>query len=348
MSRRKRLASLLNQTGVVRAALALRATSPTQWLTVLTYHRFPDPSGQELFDDEVIDASPEMFERQIACLMRHFTLVGVDELCAYAAGEGLPPNAIAITFDDGYLDCYTRVLPILLRHDAKAMFFVSTSYLTERRLSWWDRVSYVLKRTALKKIRLEFPTHLELDLTDRHTAIQRTLRVVKTHPALDVERFLVGLANAAEVHWSPALERSFADRLLMTWDHARALRAAGMDVESHTRTHPVLQTLMPGELRAELAGSRDDLQRELGVAPRALAYPVGNPLVSTSPIRRALRETGYQIGLSNCTGANPLNQPVDRYNIRRQSVGMSLSEDYLLALLALPALAPKPFWDSPA
>ncbi len=57
MSRRKRLASLLHQTGVVRAALALRASAPTQWLTILTYHRFPDPSGEELFDDEVIDAA---------------------------------------------------------------------------------------------------------------------------------------------------------------------------------------------------------------------------------------------------------------------------------------------------
>src|SRR5688572_28714074 len=72
MSRRKRLASLLHQTGLVRAALALRATTPSQWLTILTYHRFPDPSGEELFDDEVIDAAPDVFERQIACLKRHF------------------------------------------------------------------------------------------------------------------------------------------------------------------------------------------------------------------------------------------------------------------------------------
>src|SRR5689334_18680589 len=124
MSRRKRLASLLHQTGVVRAALALRATAPTQWLTILTYHRFPDPSGQELFDDEVVDARVDVFERQIICLKKHFTLIGVDELCAFAAGTPLPPNPIAVTFDDGYLDCHARALPILLRHQAKAIFFL--------------------------------------------------------------------------------------------------------------------------------------------------------------------------------------------------------------------------------
>jgi peptidoglycan/xylan/chitin deacetylase (PgdA/CDA1 family) len=346
MSRRKRLASLLHQTGLVRAALALRATTPSQWLTILTYHRFPDPSGEELFDDEVIDAAPDVFERQIACLKRHFTLIGIDELCAFAAGSRLPPNSIAITFDDGYLDCYTRVLPVLARYDAKATFFVSTTYLSERRLYWWDRVSYILKRSTLARVVLEYPSRRALDLTDRPTAIARVLRVVKTHPELDIEYFLDGLAEAAGVYWSRALERSYADRLLMTWAQVRALRAAGMDIESHTRTHRVLQTLTPDSLHDELAGSRSDLARELGTAPRAIAYPVGNPLVSTSPIRAALADAGYEIGFSNCTGANPINQAIDRYNIRRQPAGMSLSEDYLLALLALPALAPRPYWDA--
>src|SRR5690348_6277411 len=104
MSRRLRLASLLQRTGVMRAALELRLSVPRAWVSVLTYHRFPKPSGAEPFDDEVIDVTPESFERQVAYLKKYFTLVGVEELCAFAAGKPIPPNALAITFDDGYLD----------------------------------------------------------------------------------------------------------------------------------------------------------------------------------------------------------------------------------------------------
>lgn len=341
MSRRQRLASLLHQTGVVRAALALRSSVSTQWLTVLTYHRFPNPGGDEPFDDEVIDVTPEVFDRQLRCLCKHFTLIGSDELCAFGAGRPLPPNAVAITFDDGYLDNFQRALPILKRYGARATFFLSTAYLSERRLYWWDRVAYLLKRSTLPYVVLDYPHRLVLDLHDRKRATERVLRLIKTHQPLDVELFLEQLARSAGVTWSQKLEQSFAERLLMTWDHVRELRQAGMDVQSHTRTHRVLQTLSREELRDELVGSRADLQRELGEAPRAIAYPVGTPLLPDSPIRGALAQAGYEIGLSNATGSNLINGNVDRFNIRRQSVGLNVSDAYLLAILTMPALAPR-------
>jgi peptidoglycan/xylan/chitin deacetylase (PgdA/CDA1 family) len=339
MSRRYRLASLLHHTGLVRAALAWRSSVPAQWVSILTYHRFPSTRGDEPFDDDVIDVTAAGFERQVACLTRHFTLVGVDELCAFAAGKPIPPNAVAITFDDGYLDNYEQALPILQRHGAKGIFFVPTASLTDRKLHWWDRVSYILKRSPLDHLTLGYPFKLELSLSNRALAGGRILRILKTHPALDLERFLDELAVLARVAWSARTEREFADQLLMTWDHARALRAAGMDVQSHTRTHRVLSTLPPAELLDELAGSRLDIARELGEPARAIAYPVGNQLDSGSPIRAVLAEAGYEIGLSSGTGANLVNEPVDRFNLRRQAVDLHVSEAYLLAMLAMPALA---------
>ena len=341
MSKRQRLAGMLHQTGFLRAALALRTTLATPWLSVLTYHRFPDPDGDESFDDGVVDVTPEAFDRQVRCLKKHFTLVGIDELCAFAAGKNLPPNSVAITFDDGYLDNYVQVLPILKRHDAKAIFFLSTAYTTERRLYWWDRVAYILKRTTLNRIELEYPFRIEISLANRKLAVNQVLRLVKTHQTLDLERFLDELARTAQVAWSRRMEQAFAERLLLTWDHVRELKKAGMDVQSHTRTHRVLQTLHPEELSDELAGSRADLQRELGEPPRAVAYPVGTPLLSMSPIRAALERAGYEIGFSNCTGSNLLSAKVDRFNICRQSVELNLPEEYLLAMLMMPALAPR-------
>jgi len=341
MSRRQRLASLLHQTGVMRAALALRSSMPCPWLSVLTYHRFPSSSGNDFFDDEVVDVTPECFERQIVSLQKHFTLVGSHELCAFAAGGPLPPNAVAITFDDGYLDNYEIALPILKRHGAKAVFFLSTGCIGERRMYWWDRVAYIVKRTPQSKLKLNYPFPVEFGLANRPVALERILRLMKTHPGLDLERFLDELAHAAEVAWSQKIERSFAEQLLMTWDHVRELRRAGMDVESHTRTHRVLDTLPPADLEDELAGSRADLEREVGVRARALAYPVGNALGKNSPIRAAMLQAGYEIGLSSNTGSNPLSGPVDRFNIRRQAVGLNVSEAYLLAMLTLPSLAHK-------
>jgi peptidoglycan/xylan/chitin deacetylase (PgdA/CDA1 family) len=341
MSRRAQLARLLHQTGILRAALALRSTAPRQWVSVLTYHRFQPADGESLFDDEVVDVSARAFEQQLSCLEKHFTFVGVDELCAFAAGRPIPRNALALTFDDGYLDNYEIALPILRRHGAKATFFVSTGTLSERRLHWWDRIAYIIKRTSLDKLALSYPHKLEIPLANRAQAQDRLLRIVKTVHGLDLDRFLDELGFVARVAWSAQVEHAFADRLIMTWDHARELKQAGMDVQSHTRTHRVLATLEPQALFDEISGSHADLARETGEAPRALAYPVGNQLDMGSPVREALARAGYEVGLSNGTGANLVHGPVDRYNIRRHAVGLELSETYLLAMLAMPSLAQK-------
>jgi peptidoglycan/xylan/chitin deacetylase (PgdA/CDA1 family) len=344
MSKRRRFAHLLHWSGALKAILALRARASPPWLSVLTYHRFESPNGDEPFDDGVVDATIEDFDRQVACLKSHFTVVGIDELCAYATGTPLPPNPVAITFDDGYLDGYEYALPILARHGCKAIFFVPTRFITERRMYWWDRAAYFLKATTESKIHLEYPNPMDIDLSgDKLREIHRVFRVVK-HQSLDLERFLDELAVAARVPWSRDMERQFADRLLMRWDHVRALRNAGMDVQSHTRTHRVLQTLPESELLDELRGSRIELEREIGGPVRSVAYPVGNPLGGSSPIRAALTAAGYELGFTNGTGPTPLWGELDPFNIRRQTVERGLPEAYLLSILAVPPLAPKHPW----
>jgi|CZKU01.1.fsa_nt_gi peptidoglycan/xylan/chitin deacetylase (PgdA/CDA1 family) len=340
MSRRHQFANLLEMSGSLAAVLKLRARAPVPWLSILTYHRFPATGGFEC-DDGVVDVTPEEFERQIACVKRHFNVVGIAELCAFAAGRPLPKNPVAIAFDDGYLGVYETALPILKKHNCKAMVFVATAVTTERLVHWWDRIAYVLKTSTRREMLLEYPVPVRLDLTgSRAQAIRSLLLLVKLRPSLDLPRFLSELSRAADVPWSAEFERRFSDQLLMTWDQIRALQKAGIDVESHTRTHRVLQTLSSSDLRDEIEGSREDLRRELGVPARALAYPVGYPLGWSSPVRAALERSGYEIGLTNGTGPTPLDGVVDRFDIRRQTVERDLSNAFFLTMLALPQFAP--------
>jgi len=44
------------------------------------------------------------------------------------AGRDLPPRCVALTFDDGLLDNYTQVFPLLLDHGMRATFYVVPGY----------------------------------------------------------------------------------------------------------------------------------------------------------------------------------------------------------------------------
>jgi peptidoglycan/xylan/chitin deacetylase (PgdA/CDA1 family) len=59
-------------------------------------------------------------------------------------------------------------------------------------------------------------------------------------------------------------------------DGIRSLLAAGMEIGAHTRTHRSLARIPLEEARAEILGSRDDLEERHGVKIRHFAYPGGN------------------------------------------------------------------------
>ena len=142
--------------------------------------------------------------------------------------------------------------------------------------------------------------------------------------------------------WDAARERALADQLIMTWDEVRALAAAGMSIESHTRDHRVLETMAPAELADDLAGARAELAREVGGrAGRALAYPVGRTIARYPAVRGAVAAAGYRLGFTNASGPIDLRQRtrLDRLDLPRVAVDRSLSDSMFLAQLALPALA---------
>ncbi len=339
MSKRA-LAQALDSAGILEALFRARACVRKPWLTVLSYHRVHDDATGQLFDSSVIDATSQELSRQLETLRRYFTVIGLSELSAHLRGASLPANPAIVTFDDGYRDCHDRALPILLSHGVKGVFFVATSYVDHRRMFWWDRIAYVLRQSTLDQIELTYPVRTVLDRTLPHEKTLKTATsLVKNHFGIDVERFLGELAHAAGVPWSEELERHFADELVMSWEQIRRLQDAGMEVHSHTRTHRVLQTVGESELAWELAGARTDLEDHLEKRVTGVAYPVGRSVASWPAIRAAVRQSGYELGFSNGTGASPLGENFDPLNVRRISLERGLPDSLFRAMLALPALA---------
>jgi peptidoglycan/xylan/chitin deacetylase (PgdA/CDA1 family) len=342
---RERLAALLQSTGALGAVMQLRRYVPVPNLSIVTYHHVAEHDPTYPYDPDVADATPAQFRRQMETLAKYCTPIGIDELIRAVEGEPLPPNPVMVTFDDGYRSCHDVALPILRAVGVRATFFVSTSFVEERRLYWWERISLALVQTKVQRATILYPQPIELLKGDPNS--RKTLSdVVKNTPGLDVERFLSELCAALRVEWNHAIESEYANGLIMTWDQVRALARAGMDVESHGRRHRVLKTLDDDMLRDELAGSRADLEAALGRPVRAVAYPVGRSIAREGRIRDAIAAAGYRIGLTNASGTNrmwPLAMrgvmPIDPFDVRRLSTDRAMSDAMFLTQVAVPQLA---------
>ncbi|HTR51240.1 MAG TPA: polysaccharide deacetylase family protein [Kofleriaceae bacterium] len=340
------MAELLHRAGALHAALRFRRVSPGPTVvSILTYHHVADEEVAYPYDPGVADATPAQFRRQLELLARYGTPIGIDELVRAFEGAPLPKNPVMVTFDDGYRSCHDVALPILRAVGMRATFFVPTAFVGERRLYWWERVAVALSQARTAHASLAYPYPFEVNTRD--PGAQRVLTdVIKNTPSLDVERFLAGLCDAFGVEWNHEIEAQHADNVVMTWDHLRALVRAGMDVESHSRRHRVLQTLDNDELFDELAGSRAELEAQLGRPIRAIAYPVGRRVAHQARIREAVAAAGYRVGLSNASGTTRLWSgvlrelwPADPYDVKRLSTDREMSDAMWLAQVAMPQFA---------
>ena len=324
--------------------LRVRQYTPIPTVTIITYHHIAENDPNYAYDPDVSDASPAQFRWQMETIARYCTPIGIDELIRATEGGPLPKNPVMVSFDDGYRSCNDTALPILRAVGVRATFFIATSYVSERRLYWWEKNSILLNK-ATKTGRLTYPTEILLDPRDPNT--RKILNdTIKNTPNLDVERFQTDVAEELGVEWNRAIEADYANGLMMTWDQIRALSRAGMDVESHSRSHRVLQTLDDENLKSELTGSREDLEAQIGRPVRAIAYPVGRRIQRETKIRKALQAAGYRIGLSNMSGVNrmwpasmrPL-RTLDPLDLRRLATDRAMSDAMYLAQVAVPQMA---------
>ncbi len=87
-----------------------------------------------------------------------------------------------------------------------------------------------------------------------------------------------------------------AEKLMMSWDDIRQLKSDGFSIGSHTKTHPLLETISnQDELRTELTDSAARIKTEIGTFPETISYPNGS---SNEMVVGESKACGYKLGLA--------------------------------------------------
>jgi peptidoglycan/xylan/chitin deacetylase (PgdA/CDA1 family) len=151
-------------------------------VVVLCYHSI-SPFGS------VSSPTPEMFDRQMAWLKENCRIVSFADALPSASGGSKKPT-VAVTFDDGFADNFFHALPILLRYEIPATFFVTTGLIQRdprviTRLGWadWGGEESTLTWSQIREMRnagMEFGghshTHLNLAQASDALAISELLQ----------------------------------------------------------------------------------------------------------------------------------------------------------------------------
>ncbi len=120
---------------------------------VLMYHRI----GESKIDPWQLAVSPFHFEKQLEILIKKFSILSIAELLSQMSEGSVKKNTICLSFDDGYLDNYTVAKPLLEQYNCPATFFITTEYLEQGKIFWWEELQSILleAKTLPKTINLE-------------------------------------------------------------------------------------------------------------------------------------------------------------------------------------------------
>jgi len=108
------------------------------------------------------------------------------------------------------------------------------------------------------------------------------------------------------------------DENYLDWEEIKEMLKGGISFGGHTRNHIYLPSLEndEGKLWDEIWGCKEDIENNLGIKVKYLAYPVGG---FSEKIKEFVKKAGYDAGLTTNRGKD-LRNLKDVYELNRISV----------------------------
>ncbi len=275
---------------------------------ILMYHRIASPA----VDPWGLAVHPDRFEAHLHVLRLRRTPMTVNEMVRRLENGTLPDDAIAVTFDDGYVDNLLEARPRLAVADVSATLFLAAGAIGQGREFWWDEVARAIldRRDALEcEVTIDgqaFRIALPAEHPDRAWRAWEEPRTERQRAYMDIWSCLRS-ADASEREAAVARLRAAcgmappdaADLPMTAGDVERIARNGVFEIGGHTLTHPVLPLLAPAERRREIGGGKKRCEELATGAVHGFAYPHG---AVDDDCRAAVRESGFNWACTTAAG----------------------------------------------
>ncbi|MEO8037128.1 MAG: polysaccharide deacetylase family protein [Betaproteobacteria bacterium] len=276
-------------------------------LNIFIYHSVkaaPDPLQPS-------EPDARRFDAILGFLRRWFTVLPLAEAAQRLADGTLPSAAACITLDDGYADNFTRLLPLLERHELPATIFVADGYL-DGGCMWNDVIIEAVRHCRAEALDLSaegLPVVALGSLEARRHAIDILLPLVKYRPISERTPLAATIARRAAVVPS-------SDLMLTTSQLQSLSRSPLVTIGAHTHSHPILAVEDEATARAEMTASKLRLEALTGGPVTLFAYPNGRPGQDYTARDVGLaRAAGFEAAVSTATGFATVDS--DRFQLPR-------------------------------
>jgi peptidoglycan/xylan/chitin deacetylase (PgdA/CDA1 family) len=267
---------------------------------------FPDIKGLEI----------EKFQRQLDHIVNNYTVISMENaIDALINNLKLPEHPVLLTFDDGYIDHFQTVFPILQEMELPGAFFPPTCAIIDRKLLNVNKIHLVLATTSSQEKKDIYYALIEKMQKSRERyqlkSIDGYIKQYATDSRYDnkyvmfIKRMLQfflplelrqTICSELLFEFTGKSEKELAEMLYMKQSHLEQLVSGGMHVGGHGATHQWLSKISPEEQEEEIVASKE-LLKNIGVNPDYLTfcYPYGD---SDSVTHSILNKHNFKLGFT--------------------------------------------------
>jgi peptidoglycan/xylan/chitin deacetylase (PgdA/CDA1 family) len=226
--------------------------------------------------------------------------------------SSLPANSVLLTFDDGLVECYDVIRPILLRHRVPAVFFLTTGFIDERDTFYETKLSLCL--TEIERMpndqAAEIAERLQAD--DRLAGRERgsaggravaRLRGARISTVLHPNKrtlllWVLGLRNDDVVGIDQACKLLKVNvaaylasrRLFVSSSQVKQMSAEGFTIGAHGINHQLLVGRSPESIAREIVNSTRAIRDLTGQDHVPFAFPYGGVSINRAILASILAQ----------------------------------------------------------
>ena len=298
--------------------------SMSRQLTIVMYHYVRDLKNSRFPEIKGLDQAD--FLGQLDYIVKRYEPVRMEDVIAVTRDRtlSLPENAILLTFDDGYIDHYEVVFPVLDRLGIQGSFYPPGRSVLEHKVLDVNKIHFVLASVSDKS---RLVTSMENAIETNHAEFDlkplQYYRDKYAHPnqwdsaeIIYIKRMLQrGLPEDLRNRIIDELfrefvtcdETAFAHELYASSEQLECMRRHGMHIGSHGYEHYWFDSLSRDQQANEIDRSLSFL-RTLGcdVNHWTMCYPHGGYNADTLDL---LRDRDCALGLTCNVGTADLDSP---------------------------------------
>jgi len=245
-------------------------------LFIVTYHYVRPLKKTKYPNLKALDISK--FEKQIQFLKKNTTIIKIEDLDSIDFKEN--KNYSVLTFDDGYLDHYKYVFPILKKNNIQAAFFIPVKNFIDKDILLVNKIHFILEKFFKKENVLEkfinsylIKENINLNKLKKKWNLKRSKRKVRNFDNKKVffikdllqnilpNKHRIRLVNNLFINFVSKNLKKFHEKLYMSEKHIRDLKNSGMHIGSHGYEHNWYEFMVYNEQKIDIKKSYNILKK---------------------------------------------------------------------------------------